>query len=263
MELRGARVLITGASRGLGESLAGAFAAAGSTVALVARDADAIAALALSLGGSAHAADLSDPAQVASLIGRVEEEAGPIDVLVNNAAVVKSGDFVTSSAESLRHMTEVNYLAPAELSRQVIPRMLNRGRGHIVNISSLAGTLAMPGMVGYSASKAALAHFTAALRADLHGQPIGTTLVELGAISGGMPGAGFGPTVDAVGRLSRARLLGGATRDEVTEAVVAAVRRNRRHVRLPRHAAAAPMLVEAPRRLSEFLIRGGPRHRGA
>jgi short-subunit dehydrogenase len=140
--------------------------------------------------------------------------------------------------------------------------MLKRGRGHIVNISSLAGSLAMPGMVGYSASKAALAHFTAALRADLHGSPIGTTLVEIGAISGGMPGAGFGPTVDAVGRLSRARLLGGVSREEVTTAVVAAVRANRRHVRLPKHAAVGPMLVEAPRRVSELLITGLPHRRG-
>jgi short-subunit dehydrogenase len=106
MELPGARVVITGASRGLGEALAGAFAAAGSSVALVARDSDAIAALATSLGGTAHAADLADPAQVATLISRIEDEAGPIDVLVNNAAVVESGDFVCSSAESLRRMTE-------------------------------------------------------------------------------------------------------------------------------------------------------------
>jgi short-subunit dehydrogenase len=87
MELRGARVLITGASRGIGEALAGAFAGAGADVALVARDADAIGRLAHSLGGSAHTADLSDPAQAGTLISRVEAEAGPVDVLVNNAAI--------------------------------------------------------------------------------------------------------------------------------------------------------------------------------
>ena len=85
MELQGRRVLITGASRGIGEALAEKFAAAGSTVALVARTKDAIESTAARLGGSAHAADLSDPEQVANLIGRVEDESGPVDVLVNNA----------------------------------------------------------------------------------------------------------------------------------------------------------------------------------
>lgn len=258
MQLLGARVLITGASRGLGEALAVAFAAHGSTVALTARNSGAVEELAAALGGSAHPADLSDPAQVLDLIGRVEDEAGPIDVLINNAGAVASGSFITSSAEDLRRITEVNYLAPAELSRQVIPRMLNRGRGHIVNISSLAGSLSMPGLAVYSGSKAALAHFTAGLRADLRGLPIGTTLVELGTVSGGMHGAGFGPTLDAIGRLRRARLLGVVSRERAAEQVVDAVRRNRRHIRLPRHAAVAPMIAEAPRRASEFLLAGVP-----
>src|SRR6202012_6164249 len=83
MELRGKRVLITGASRGIGESFAHAFAGAGATVALVARTADRIRTLAAELEGTAHPADLSDPAQVAALIDQVEEQAGPVDVLVN------------------------------------------------------------------------------------------------------------------------------------------------------------------------------------
>ncbi len=92
MELRGKRVLITGASRGIGESLAHAFAGAGAAVALVARTKDAVETLAANLGGTAHPADLSDPTQVATLVSQVEEEAGPIDVLVNNAGVGTSTD---------------------------------------------------------------------------------------------------------------------------------------------------------------------------
>src|SRR3954451_8613424 len=87
MELRGKRVLITGASRGIGDALARRFAAAGAQVALVARGADAIAKLAGGLGGTAHPAALAAPTQVATLINHVEDEAGPIDVLVNNAGV--------------------------------------------------------------------------------------------------------------------------------------------------------------------------------
>ena len=154
MEIRGKRVLITGASRGIGESLAYAFAEAGATVALVARTKDAIETLAAALGGTAHVADLSDPTQVATLIERVEDEAGPIDVLVNNAGLGTGGDFATAPADMLRQVTQVNYLAPAELSRQVIPRMLQRGGGHIVNVSSMAGSSPLPGLAVYSASKA-------------------------------------------------------------------------------------------------------------
>lgn len=259
MRVAGAGVLITGASRGIGETLAGAFAAAGARVALVARDADAIGRLADALGGSAYCADLSDPRQVATLIGRVEDDFGPVDVLVNNAAVAMAGDFAASSAETLRVMTEVNYLAPAELSRQLIPRMLGRGVGHIVNVSSLAGSVAMPGLVAYSASKAALAHFTAGLRADLRGSPIGITLVELGVVPTDMvPAADYAPTASAVGRLFQVRLLGSVARDEVADKVVMAVRRNRRYVRLPKRVALFPMFVAAPRRASELLFNGIP-----
>ena len=182
MELTGKRVLITGASRGIGESLAHAFAGAGAVVALVARSEEAIQKLAADLGGTAHPADLANPTQVATLIQRVEDEAGPIDVLVNNAAVGTPGGFADASSDDLRQITEVNYLAPAELCRQAIPRMLARGGGHIVNISSGAGSVMFPGLVIYAASKAALSHFTAGLRADFRGLPIRTTLVELGPV---------------------------------------------------------------------------------
>jgi short-subunit dehydrogenase len=180
MQLQGKLVLITGASRGIGEALAHRFAGAGAKVALVARTQDALRSLAAELGGTAHPADLSDPTEVATLIQRVEEEAGPIDVLVNNAGIDAVGGLCEAPPDELRRVTEVNYLAPAELCRQVIPRMLERGGGHIVNVSSGADCMVIHGLVTYSASKAALSHFTAGLRADFRGLPIGTTLVEIG-----------------------------------------------------------------------------------
>src|SRR5438128_9789257 len=94
MELHGKRVLITGASRGIGEGLARRFAAEGANVALVARSAAAIEKLAADLGGTAHPADLGDAAQVATLINHVEDEAGPIDVLVNNAGIAPTSGAV-------------------------------------------------------------------------------------------------------------------------------------------------------------------------
>jgi short-subunit dehydrogenase len=260
MELKGKRVLITGASRGIGESLARAFAGAGATVALVARTENALRALAVELGGSAHVADLSDPLQVATLIQRVEHEIGPVDVLVNNAGVDTIGAFTDGPGDDLRRVTEVNYVAPAELCRQAIPRMLRRGGGHIVNVSSLAGCVALPGLVTYSASKAALTHFTAALRADLRGLPIRTTLVELGPIPTDMQtrAENYAPTAKSFARLYRMQLIADVPRETVAEQVVSAVMKNRNHVRLPKRAVVFPMLAEAPRRTGELLLTGVP-----
>jgi uncharacterized protein len=260
MELRGKRVLITGASRGIGESLAHAFAGAGATVALVARTQDALDALAAELGGTAHPADLADATQVATLIQRVEDEAGPVDVLVNNAGIESTAAFTAAPDDELRRVTEVNYLAPAELCRQAIPRMLHRGRGHIVNVSSLAGITVFPGLVTYAASKAALSHFTAGLRADLRGLPIRTTLVELGTVPTDLlaKADNYEPTAKAFQRAYRVRATVDVPRETVAEAVVKAVHKGRRHVRLPKRSIPFAMMVEAPRRTTEILLTGVP-----
>ncbi|MGE5694542.1 MAG: SDR family NAD(P)-dependent oxidoreductase [Candidatus Sericytochromatia bacterium] len=261
MDLSGKRVVVTGASRGIGEALARAFAAAGATVALVARTEDAIGSLAAELGGTAHPADLSDASQVATLVRRVEDDAGPIDVLVNNAGVSGTGAaFPDTSEDNQRFVMQVNYLAPAELCRQVIPRMRSRGGGHIVNVSSMAGCVVIPGTVAYSASKAALSHFTAGLRADLRGLPIGTTLVELGPIPTDMLAEveDYEPTERGFRRFYRLHLVVDVPRETVADEVVDAVRRGRRHVRIPKRAALFPMLSEAPRRTVELLLSGVP-----
>ena len=258
MELRGKRVLITGASRGIGEALADKFTDAGASVALVARTRGALETLAARLGGTAHAADLSDPVQVADLIKRVEDEAGPVDVLVNNAGTGTACGFTDAPDEALREVTEVNYLAPAELCRQVIPLMLRRGGGHIVNVSSLAGTAVFPGLVTYSASKAALSHFTAGLRADLRGLPIGTTLVELGPVPTDMLAGtdDFQPTAKSFERFYRARLSVDVPRAKVADEIVRAVQKGKKHVRLPKRSAVSSMLAEAPRRFTELALTG-------
>lgn len=258
MELRGKRVLITGASRGVGESLAHAFAGVGAIVALVARSQDAIQTLAAELGGTAHPADLSNPTQVATLIQRVEDEAGPIDVLVNNAGLDVVGGFADATGDELRRVTEVNYLAPAELCRQVIPRMLDRGSGHIVNISSGAGSIAFPGLVIYSASKAALSHFTAGLRADFRGLPIRTTLVELGPVVTDMLAHTdeYEPTAKSFERAYRLGLAVKASKEKVADEVVRAVQKDRQHVRVPKRTAVFPLIAEAPRRATEIVLTG-------
>src|SRR4051794_18276194 len=257
MELRGKRVLITGASRGIGDALARRFAEAGAQVALVARSADAIAKLAADLGGTAHPADLADPAQVATLINHVEDEAGPVDVLVNNAGLAPtSGAIQDWTREELEQIYRVNLLAPAELCRQVIPRMLRRGQGHIVNISSLAGVAVFPGLAAYSSTKAGLTQFTPGLRADLKKLPIGTTVVELGPIPTEMLDQvdDYKPTADSFRRFYRLQLLTDVTKEVVADDVVTAVEKGKRHVRHPKRALLFPLLTEAPRRIAELLL---------
>jgi short-subunit dehydrogenase len=258
MELSGSRVLVTGGSRGIGEALARRFAAEGARVALVARSAAANDQLVAELGGTAHAADLTDPRQVGGLVERIEAEGGPVDVLVNNAGVDGVGTFDDETAEDLEHLFRLNLLTPAELTRQVLPGMLRRGRGHLVNISSLAGCAVFPGMAGYSSSKAGLSHLTAGLRADLRGTPIGTTLVELGPIPTEMLDRveGCEPVRASFQRLYRLRLLVDVDREVVARTVVDAVRAGRRHVRHPKRALAFPLLSEAPRRVVELLLTG-------
>ncbi len=185
MKLSGRRVLVTGGSRGIGEAIARVCATAGADVALVARSPDQLEKVAADIGGRAYVADLADPSQVDGLIARVERD-GPIDVLVNNAGIDDVGSFLDMADGHIAHVLQVNLVAPMELCRQVIPGMVSRGGGHVVNVSSMAGTNGVPGLAVYSASKSGLSHFTALLRAEFRGLPLGTTLVEVGVIETAM-----------------------------------------------------------------------------
>jgi uncharacterized protein len=256
VELQGRRVLVTGASRGIGAALAQGFADAGADVVLAARGGERIQELAERIGGTAIPADLADPATPARLV----EQAGPLDVLVNNAGLEDSAYLPAQDPAAVDGMVAVNVSAPIHLSRLVLPGMLERGRGHIVNFSSLGGAGVFPGLAVYSATKAAVAHFTAGLRADLRGLPVGTTLVELGPIRTAMLDAvnAYEPARASYARFYRLRLVVDTPVERVAEKVVEAVQRDRRHVRLPTRAAPLPLLAEAPRRLIETLISGVP-----
>lgn len=266
MELNGRRVLVTGASRGIGAELAGALADAGAQVALVARSREALEKVAADTGGIAYPTDLCDRAQSHSLIERVEAD-GPVDVLINNAGVDLTGCFATTAPADIDALLELNVHVPMQLCRHVLPGMLTRGEGHIVNVSSLASTLAAPGLAAYMSSKAALSHFTACLRAETRGlggkgKGIGTTLVEIGPVKTEMIDSlrSYGPAKRSLGRLELLRLSYDLDVDTVVDATLDAVRRNRRHVRLPKRAATFPLLAEAPRRMSEWLLTGVDHH---
>ena len=255
MNLAGSRIVITGGSRGLGADLAAAVAARGARVALVARSVEPLEKLATELGGDAYPADLADPAAIDPLVARIEAD-GPVDVLVNNAGLDLTGALTELPPEEIQQLLMVNLCAPILLTRAVLPGMQARGRGHIVNVSSLAGTNALPGVLPYSSSKAGLSHFTAGLRAELRGTPITTTLAEIGPVESTMMEhlRAHEPTRRAIERLERLHLAVDLDPAAVTRALVRAIEREQRHVRMPRRDALFPMLTEAPRRITEWLL---------
>jgi short-subunit dehydrogenase len=182
MELRsGTRVLITGASRGIGESLARAFAARGCTLALVARSADELEALAGALPGDGHVALAADAADAGALVGAVERF-GDLDVLVANAGVAHYLRFPELPLDRAEQMTRVNWLGTLYAVKAALPSMLERGRGQVVLVSSGAGFRAFPQASVYGATKAAQRMFGEALRHELAGTGVSVTVVYPGEI---------------------------------------------------------------------------------
>lgn len=258
MELTGTRALITGASRGVGEALALAFGAAGCSAALVARDGVALATLADRLDGRAYVVDLADAAQLDGLVSRIEADGGPIDVLVNAAAVARAALAEAVDEGEIARAVALNVTAPQRLVRQVLPGMLARERGHIVNVSSITGVCAVPATSLYGATKAALSHFSAGLRADLKGAPVGVTLVESGPVVTGMweEMLSSPPVATSVRRLQRLRVLPTVGADQLAAAVVRAVQAGRYHVRSPKRALPLYALEDFPRRLVAGMLAG-------
>ncbi len=240
--------------------MARAFADAGAEVSLVARSADAIKELAGELGGRAFPADLLDPNQVDELIPRIEQDAGAVDVLVNNAGLDTNQFFHTVDIGQIRDVSALNLEVPMVLTRAVIGGMLARNRGHLVFTSSLAGSSGFPGLAVYGATKAGLTNFAAALRMELKDTEIHATVVAPGPVDTDMWGhletqEKLAPMLK---RLRAAQLIPMKTPTYIAEQTVAAVIANRRHVRTPRRLALNGMLREAPTRITEAVLAGVP-----
>ena len=265
MELQGAHVLVTGASRGIGQAMARRFAAAGANVSVAARSVDALQALATEVNGTAFEVDLLDPAAVDGLIPRVEAEAGPVDVLVNNAGLENSQWLRKESAQTIRDVVHLNLEAPIALTHAVLPGMLARGKGHLVYTSSLAGTSGFPGMSVYSATKGGINNFVSAIRLELRDTPLHATLVAPGPVDTRMwdvleENDEFQPMLR---RLNLLHVIPKKSPELVARRTVAAVQADRRHVRVPRRLSATFWLGESPRRLTETLLARVPFDKGA
>jgi uncharacterized protein len=261
MNLSNVNVLVTGGSRGIGEAIARELVAKGAKPVLVARNGDLLRKVAQSLSAHAVVADLADASQVDGLFARCETEiGGPIDVVINNAGLDEFGVVSKATAEDVRRIHQVNLLTPIELCRQAMSPMLERKKGHLVNVSSMAAAGAFSGMALYASTKGGLSSFTGVLDLELAGAPVNTTLVELGPVPSDMLTGIFEHDSArlAFDRFRKFQLMPNVPKEKVAAAVVAAIANDRKHVRLPKRAAAFPILRGVSQKVVNRLLTGIP-----
>jgi len=174
VRISGSRILLTGATGGLGKGLARALRAHGAELILTGRRVEVLESLAAEIGAMPIAADLSSPSDVTRLL----DEAGPVDILISNAGLTAVGPVVDFSEEEIARTVDVNLVTPILLSRAVTPQLVGRGRGHIVLIGSMGGRTASKGSAMYNSTKFGLRGFALAHRQDLHGTGVGVSIVE-------------------------------------------------------------------------------------
>jgi 3-hydroxy acid dehydrogenase / malonic semialdehyde reductase len=180
-------VLVTGASAGFGVAIVRRFAATGARVIACARRGDRLAELAAELGARVHALELDvrDRAAVEHAIGALPPEFATIDVLVNNAGLAKGLEPAQrASLDDWDAMVDTNCKGLVYLTRVILPGMVARGRGHVINLGSVAGSYPYPGGNVYGATKAFVHQFSLNLRSDLHGTGVRVTCVEPGLAGG-------------------------------------------------------------------------------
>ncbi len=182
LSLWGKVVVVTGASSGIGRAAARLFAAEGARVVLVARRADALAKTQYDLAqfgapSLVVSADVTQDADLQRIVAETLHAFGRIDVLVNNAGLSYGGALHTINPQRIRDLIAVNLIGPIRLTQAVLPAMLAQGSGHIVNVSSMAGQVAAPGMAAYAATRRGLVAFGDALRRELAETGIGVSSV--------------------------------------------------------------------------------------
>jgi len=180
MQIKDQRILLTGASGGIGQALARELAGRGARLGLVGRGSGPLERLATELNGGpgkalAISADLTMRSGRETAQRAMHEGFGGIDVLINNAGITDFTNFVDQDPEVMERIFQLNVLAPMQLTRAILPELLGQGRGRIVNLGSVFGSIAFPCFASYSASKFALRGFSEALRRELDGSGIGVT----------------------------------------------------------------------------------------
>ena len=244
-EVTGRVVAITGGARGIGRAIAARLAASGAVVAIGDIDADAAVETGRELGlPSAGALDVTDPGSFRAFLDGVEKALGPIDVLINNAGIMPVGRFAEETDVITRRILDVNVYGVLLGTKLVLPGMLARGSGHVVNIASLAGENPTPGMATYCASKQAVLGFTEVMRLEHR-----STGVHFSAV---LPT--FTKTELIAGTQAPLGLL--AEPEDVAAAVTALIAKPRRRVAVTRLAGLMTTFNKlTPRPIGEYIAR--------
>jgi uncharacterized protein len=215
MDISGSKVLLTGATGGLGHAIARALSAKGAELILTGRRTDVLEPLASELSARALAVDLGEPSEVDRLLS----EAGELDILVANAALPASGMLDSFTMEQIDRAIEVNLRSPIAMTHALAPEMVKRGRGHLLFMSSLSGKTGTAGSSIYNATKFGLRGFAMAMRAELHDTGVGVSAVFPGFIrEAGM---------FAESQVQLPRGVGTRSPEDVAKATVEAIERNR------------------------------------
>ena len=224
MELAGARCLVTGASSGIGRACALRLVEAGADVLALGRERGALEAT----GGTPIVCDLLEP----DAVERAAAAAGDVDVLVNNAGIGWFGPLAELEPDTLDRLVRVNLVAPVLLTRALLPGMLERGRGHVLNVGSIVGLVGRRNEAAYASTKGGLAAFTDSLRQELDGTAFRVSLVTPAAIETSF--------FERRGRPYDRRFPRAVPADRVAAAIVDAIRHDRADVFIPRWMALPP-----------------------
>lgn len=243
---------VTGGARGIGRATAAALLRAGLRVAIGDVDASLAERTAAELSASggvvrAYPLDVTDPESVRAFVDAVESDLGPIDVFDNNAGIMPIGPFLDESPESIRRQVEINVMGVVNGAKEILPRFVERRRGHLINIASVAGKGGFPGGATYCGTKHFVVGFSESLRGEMR---LADVPVEISCV---MPA--IVQTELATG-LRPARGIKNITPEDVADAIVETLRHPRFDVFVPRSAGVANRVVSVlPRRGREGLMR--------
>jgi NAD(P)-dependent dehydrogenase (short-subunit alcohol dehydrogenase family) len=254
MELRDRVVLVTGSSSGIGRATAVRLAADGARLVVHGTESGRVHEVAALVGGHPVVLDLSTPGGPQTLAAQAEAVFGGVDVLVSSAGMGWSGAFTDMSPEEIQRVLQVDLAAPIELTRALLPGMVQRGRGHLCFVGSIAGRTGVAGESVYAAAKAGLDGFVESLRMELVGSGIETSIV--------VPGAVDTAFFERRGRRYDRRVPRQLRPEAVADAVAATLVHPRDEVYLPRWLRAAVVVrAVAPRGYRRLTARFGETQR--